>query len=189
MVISEYLSDYLLRDSNASEDEREIVQFGIESIIGNMTGLLLTITIGFCFGEPMVSLLFYILFFPLRKSAGGFHADTKGRCFIISVVILILSFTLFVMFEHSQLFFVMSFIAFGVIILILTPVDNPSKRYDNKERKIYRRRSLIVLVVESLIFVVACYFKWDTAIKSLEMVFFVGSSSMVMGSFKNKVLH
>lgn len=185
MRLAERLTNIFSQEGIISDEEREIVRFGLESLGGNFVGVVLTLLVGICFKRVGDALLLYLLLFPLRKSAGGFHATTKVRCFITSAVMLDISFILFSAFDHAFVFYWVCAIMFGCIIWILAPVDNPSKRFDIVEQSVYRMRSRVVFGVESIIFVIASCLKWGTVIRSVCMAFFIASVSLLMGILKN----
>lgn len=161
------------------------MQFGLESIEGNLAGVFLTLVVGILFKHIKDALFLYLLLFPLRKSAGGFHAATKTRCLITSAVVLGISFTFFSVLDHAAIFYWICVSIFGCMIWILAPVDNPSKKLDAAAQSVYRMRSRVVLGVESIIFVIAFHFKWGTVIRSVSMTFFVAGISLLMGMLKN----
>lgn len=166
------------------EEEKGIVRFGLESLGGNLTGIVLTLTVGIFFKQVGAALLLWLLLFPLRKNAGGYHAGTKKRCLLMSIAMLIVAFMLFTVFEGTRMFYVICAVSAGCVIWFLAPVDNPSKELDAVEYKVYRRRTRIVLGVESIFFVLVLSFKWEMAVQSSCMTFFIVSTSLIMGAIK-----
>lgn len=186
MSLPERLSENLYKEGLVSEEDREIVEFGLESLGGNLAGVFLTLLVGFLFGEPNQAIFFYLLLFPLRKSIGGFHANTKTGCLITSAMTLVITFTIFLTVQHPPVFYLISFFIFGCLIFALSPVDNISKPFDDTERRVYRRRGRIVLFVESTLFFAAYYFSCDSGIRCLCMVYFVSCVALIMGLLKKK---
>lgn len=185
MRLSERLSEIFYEEGLISSEDKEVIQFGIESMEGNLAGVLLTFFVGILFGALGEAILFYIWFLPLRKSIGGFHADTKLKCLLTSAMALLVSFALFTLFRYPNLLYLVFSGVFVCIIFIFAPVDNPGKKFDAPERSVYRRRSRIVLTVESLLFAVSYYNSWNVIIISLCMAFFVASISLLLGLVKN----
>lgn len=185
MKLLERLTDTFVQEGIILEEEREIVQFGLESIERNLVGVILFFSIGFFFNRTKDTLFLYLLLFPLRKSAGGVHAATKTRCLIISAIMLSISFLLFSIFDYVEIIYWICFICFGCIIWILAPVENPSKQFDEVDQSVYRMRSRIVLGVEGIIYLIAFHFRWEIVIRSVSMTFFIVSISLLMGILKN----
>ena len=80
-MLAERMVDSLSKEGIIADEEREIVRFGLESLEGNMLGIVLTLTVGICFKRVEEAMLLWLWLFPLRKNAGGYHAETKGKCF------------------------------------------------------------------------------------------------------------
>ena len=186
MSLPERLSESFYKEGLVSEEDREIIKFGLESLGGNLAGVFLTLLVGFLFGEPNQAIFFYLLFFPLRKSIGGFHANTKTGCIITSAITLIITFAVFLVVQHSPIFYLICFFIFGCLIFALSPIDNFSKPFDDTERLVYRRRGRIVLFCENILFFAAYYFSCYSGIRCLCMVYFVSCVALIMGLLKKK---
>lgn len=178
------MADSLLNEGIITDEEKEIVRFGLENLGGNLIGFVVTLTIGFCFCRIGNALLLWLLLFPLRKNAGGFHASTKTRCFLISAFMMLLAFIIYVVPSYTNILYVYSVLITGSIIWVLVPVDNPEKKLDEVEYKIYRIRSRNILTLESIFFVLAFYFRWEIVVRSITMTFFLVSLSLLMGMIK-----
>lgn len=175
------MADILSKEGIIADEEKGIVRFGLESLEGNLLGIVLTLAVGFCFNRIGDALFLWLLLFPLRKNAGGFHASTKTRCLVLSASMLILSFTLFTAFDCTIVLHGTSALITGWIIWMLSPMDNPAKELDEIEQKVYRMRSRIILISESMILVLAICFQWEMLIRSIAMTFFIVCTSLVMG--------
>lgn len=104
-----------------------------------------------CFGCLPAGIAFLVLFCPLRIYAGGYHADTRVKCFLSSVVAEIIIFAAVKYVMLPEMYCVMAIITATIIIGMMAPQDNPNKRLDSVESKIYRRKTLYYLVVHSLV--------------------------------------
>ncbi len=184
MRLTDCLTDSLLREKIIADEDKEIVRFGLESMEGNLLGIILTLTVGTIFRHIGDALLLWICLFPLRKNAGGFHASTRTRCLLISAGMLVLSFILFAVTEHTRTFYGINAIISGCIIWILAPLGNQNKELDGLEYRKYRRRSRIILVAEGVIYLSAIYFQWSIVLRSIGMTFFIVSMSLIMGAMK-----
>lgn len=182
------LTNIFVNEGIISDEERDIVQYGLESMGGNLLGVAMTILIGIGFRRIGDALLLCLTLFPLRKYAGGFHADTKARCLLISAVMLGISFTLFTALDHTKVFWWICAVISGCVVWILAPTDNPSKKLDVIEHKVYRMRSRVIWGVESVVLVLALRMEWKSVIRSVCMTFFIVSMSLLMGRLKNVLL-
>lgn len=178
------MTDSLSKEGIITDEEREIVRFGFESLEGNLLGVVLTLAVGISFSRVGEALLLWLLLFPLRKNAGGYHAKTKIRCLFISAVMLIMAFVLFAEFDGTMIFYATCVVVAGCVIWALAPVDNMSKELDAVEHKVYQRRTRIVLGVEGIIFVMTLFCKWEIGMRSICMSFFIVAISLLMGTIK-----
>ncbi len=181
MKITDYLIDSLLYSGSVSDEDKEIIRFGLESIGGNLLGIVMTLMIGSFFKSVDIALVLWLLMFPLRKNAGGFHAKTRLGCMTISAVALILAFLIFTLFDHTVFFYVINVVIAWIIILKFAPMGNPSKLLDMDEQKVYRKRCRLILKVESVFFVAALFLKWEVGIKSITMSSFIVCMSLLLG--------
>lgn len=185
-MLIERMVTSLVAEGIITDEEKEIVRFGLESLAGNLLSFVMTLVIGFCFRQIECALLLWLLLFPLRKNAGGFHASTKTKCFLVSAFMILLAFSIHVLPNRINILCGISIFITGYIIWVLAPVDNPSKKLDAIEHKVYRIRSRSILVLESTLLVLAFYFKWEIVIQSITSTFFLVSLSLIMGTIKSQ---
>lgn len=183
-MLAERMANYFSNEGIITDEEKEIVQFGLESMGGNLLGFTMTFVIGFFFRQIGCAMLVWLLLFPLRKNAGGFHASTRVRCFFLSASMMFLAFAIYSISNSSNVFYELSVLVTGSIIWLLVPVDNPSKKLDKAEHKIYRKRSRKILALEGAFFLAAVWFEWKTVVRSTAMTFFLVGMSLVMGAVK-----
>ena len=75
------------------ETERdEIIQYGIEREKIILVSIAIILGLGCVFDIFYLSIIFSLAFCALRRYAGGYHAKTQKRCYVISLIILIMSF-------------------------------------------------------------------------------------------------
>ena len=69
----------------------------------------------------------------------------------------------------------------------MSPVQNKRKELDAKEKRVYKRRSRIIVSIEGLILTAAFVFQWNMLIKIITMVFFIISLSLAAGHIKYRI--
>ena len=72
-------TDQSIKDGVVAPEDAEIVRYGLEALADNVLAFLLTTLIGFFYGSLLSGIALWMLTFPLRKYAGGYHAKTKGQ--------------------------------------------------------------------------------------------------------------
>lgn len=178
------LTEKLLEDEVISSEEVEIVKYGLENIRSNLLGLLMILTIGGCFGYLTDSFLLWLLIFPLRKNAGGFHAKTKTRCMLVSAGMLIVSFICLGFMEWTKGVYILIAAIFGGIIFLTAPVGNRNKLLDDVEQKVYRKRTRIILLLESTLLILAFVFGWKELYIVITMCFAIVGTTLLAGKIK-----
>lgn len=178
------LTDKLLKDGIISVEETEVVEYGLESIGSSLLGLLVTLTIGACFDFAWGSLLLWLLIFPLRKNAGGFHAETKMRCLLFSSAAVIISIVCLEQIKWTEAGYVLIAIICVVVIWIMAPVENGNKRLDNEECRVYRKRTRTILLLETLLFVLSLMFGWEGLMIVITMGFSIVCVVLLTGKVK-----
>lgn len=178
------VTNRLLTDEVISSEEAELVQYGLENFVSTLLGLVAVLLIGRCFGHCPESFMLWLFIFPLRKSAGGFHAKTRIRCWLISLGMLITSFLLLVQIEWHNGVYIGITVFFGIVIYLMSPVENSNKRLDEMEYKVYKRRTRILLILEGILFVLAWYLHWKNLFVVITMCFMIVGISVLAGKVK-----
>lgn len=184
MKIEKTLAEMLLKDEIISSEEVEIVEYGLENFGSSLLGMSVTLIIGCCFGFLRGSFLLWLLVFPLRKNAGGFHAETKGKCLLFSSAVLLASIICFVDARWSITGYILVAAFFFIVIFFMAPVENGNKHLDQTEYLVYRKRARIILVLEGALFVMAARFRWNELVTVVTIDFFIVGVSLAAGRMK-----
>lgn len=84
--ISSELASVLLKKVDKTQYDREVYVYGLELIISTLAGVLSILVVSIMLSDIMAGLVFLLSFVPLRLFAGGYHASTYWKCFLISNV-------------------------------------------------------------------------------------------------------
>jgi len=84
-------TDYLVRRQVIDEDDRDIYEYGFHALYNNIIDISSIVIISIWLGQVPQSILYHLSFVAIRQSAGGFHAKTHLRCFVMSTAIWLLS--------------------------------------------------------------------------------------------------
>lgn len=169
-----------------SEEERsEFVKYGMERGKTILMSIMVVLMLGYIFGILWQSIIFYISFSSLRRYAGGFHAESQGKCYVISLVTLIIS--LFCMKLANWSIGVNIFVQAIclALIFILAPVENQNRKLDDIEKKQYENKTRINAIV---IFFICCFLYWEKNFYlsvPIVMAYIVVTFSLVAGHIKN----
>lgn len=184
MKLAAMLTENLLDDDIISKKEANIINYGLENLIGNLAGLIIILTIGAFFHHIRDSFLVWVLAFPLRKYAGGFHAKTRGRCFLLSVGMILISYVIFFQYKWNAVAISCITLSFSILIFFLAPVGNPNKPLDTPEQKMYRIKTREFLLLDIILFCTALYFEWENLTIAITICFFMVGISLLAGKTK-----
>lgn len=161
-ALSKKVIDFMLRNRIISEQDKEIYLFGLVLMLRTLLNVLTSVVIGFWFKMPVESIVFVICSVGIRTYSGGFHADNPIICYAISVVAIVLMLlSIKSGLWNVPISFVLMALSIG-IIMRYAPVEHKNKPLEEIERKIYKRKLLVVvtvLVLTSVLLTLAhCYF-------------------------------
>ncbi len=145
--IAQKLSDYYVRKKFIKENDREIYEYSFEVLISFILNLLLIIVLSLIFKIFTPSILYISSFLPLRRMAGGYHANTHFKCTITLLCVYLVFAMLIKIIPYYYYLYVSVSLAIvaSVIILILIPVEDHNNPLSGSERKKLRKKVSIIL--------------------------------------------
>ncbi len=156
--IAKIISKKLVFKNIIDFDDYEIYVYGLELLISNILEILGLIVIAYIFNCILEMIIFIVFFSLLRVNSGGYHAKTCFSCFILISYMSLSSITAIKnikFFNNNMVFLFLSILISGFLIIKYAPVDNPNRTFTEKEKKIYRKRSLIALFTEILVIILS----------------------------------
>lgn len=88
-LISSKVARILCEDEKHT-DNYELYEYAIYILLSSAFHIATVIVLGLVFNLLTESLVFYLSFIVIRKFAGGYHAKTPTRCYIISIITIVL---------------------------------------------------------------------------------------------------
>ena len=79
--------NWLIKSKAIKDDERELYEYALYSIVLLLSPAFISIAIGCIMGIPINGVLMVIPFLFLRKFSGGFHAKHACTCFVGSSIL------------------------------------------------------------------------------------------------------
>ena len=176
----------LVHSSVIKEEEAEIYIYGINQILVSVLNVSSALIIGLIFGVFFEITVFMAAYIPLRSFAGGYHAKTPLRCYIFSVIMLIVvSIGMKYLYMTEWVYYVV-LAAAASVVLILSPVEDRNKPLDETEHKVYKRRTVLIMTVELFIALLLKLAVLDTLFVAIVYSFIVLSLMLVTGKVKNR---
>lgn len=114
-MINKFIN-YLIAVEVITSDDYEIYSYGMFVVLFNLICVANIIFIGFLFRDIEYSLLFLILFTPLRILLGGFHCKTPIQCVLFFDTLFIITYFLSYFFDSLLVKIILIMIMFFIII-------------------------------------------------------------------------
>lgn len=171
----------LANNGNIVEEDKEIYAFGLRQGMIITANIITTLIIGTLLKMVWQTILFMILYIPLRSFAGGYHARTQFRCYILSVI-LIMAVLLVIKYVFIANFVsLLAALVSGVIIYITAPVGDINKPLDDIEIIVYKKWTRIILIIELCMMPIMMWLGFNQALICVSMSLTVLSCLLVMG--------
>lgn len=145
-------------EENIDEEQAEIIRYGLELFFLKAFFFLATIVIGILMGSFWEGIIFTALLSGIRTMAGGFHANTRTQCFIMSaltfisvLIILKIAATYNVILIPLVVLAIIS----SLVIWKFAPIDTENKPLEDDEIAVFRKKARVILIIEICISVVA----------------------------------
>lgn len=149
-----FTTHHLVTKGIVTEADAPIYAYGFEVMFARLFTFGSIFFVAACVGNFFETLLFFTAFMALRIYAGGYHASTRVRCYLIS---LLMYTTLSVMLVviPAQWYLVLavltSMTAF-ICIILWAPVIHKNRNISQESFNRCRKISLLICAVEFLVF-------------------------------------
>ena len=185
-AISTKITDILIKHDCISKENSELYSYGFRQLFMMLLNISITFLLGIIFNKVLQSILFSIIYIPIRSFAGGYHAKTPLRCttfstLMIFLVLLILKFIVLPIYVVVLLWL----ISIGTIIS-LSPVESRNKPLDTIEKSVYKKRTIFLLMLDSVIIIVFMMFSLNQLYTCVVLSLVSLSVMLLLGSFNNK---
>lgn len=147
----------LLENNIINEEDAEVYEYGLILLIGTLLKIIGFAAVGLITGYMKEIVVFLIFFSGLRIQAGGYHAKSVLNCFLGSLALIgIAIFFVKLIPEYYQpLFIIISLLISVILVFIFSPCENENRPLSENERILYRKRSILTLIVASAV-ILAC---------------------------------
>lgn len=182
--LSGMIVDRLLRKEVIQYDDIEIYMYGIIHLLTYVIHVIPMMVISIVLGECWQGALFAVAFAFLRTYAGGYHTSTSERCFYLSMGVFTAALLVMKYLTVSDFICWGTLALSGVGILCLSPVEAVNKPLDHMERRLYRKKSIVIWFVEALAAVAFMMAGMKDVAVCIILVHVVVSCSLIAGVLK-----
>lgn len=185
--MADKLTGYMLQQDMISDDKKEFYRFGIQQGMVLAINLITFFVIGICFGMVWQTLAYLMAYIPVRVFAGGYHARTQERCYILSCALVSAVLGMIQISTGLILVYLIASATSCIIILILAPVGDRNKPLDPKERTVYGHRARIMVLTEFIICVISSFF-WEKLFLCIVLALITNGLMVLTGYMINTAL-
>ncbi|SKC89086.1 accessory gene regulator ArgB-like protein [Maledivibacter halophilus] len=159
--ICRIVTQQLVQKNIIEFEDYDIYMYGLQMFIASIFKGIGIFAIFYGLGWLKEAIVFIMAFGILRINAGGYHSSTYFRCFILTIITMIISIVLAI-FIIPYTFMILPILVISILLVLqYAPVDTPNKPLSNEEYLVYRKRSIIVVLLESLIILIIFIIKKD----------------------------
>lgn len=143
------LAEKVREGTGESEEKQEIYVYGIEIIIS--TGLIFAtiLALSALCGDVMRGVVFLSVFAPLRLFTGGYHADTYGKCYVITILLYV--FTMLLQSVLQPLVpvagIIIALLFAAVYISLRSPVTHVNQPLSEHRKQVNARLASVMVIV------------------------------------------
>ena len=189
--MSKRISSFFILNKIIKEEDKEVYEYSLELLLSSLFNLGAVILIALFTRRVLEAALFVLGFVPLRSFAGGYHASTHFRCFLI----LLFTFSLFILVTYfiPNNFIVPLTIVFTfssiLLVFFLSPVEDSNKPFSDQEAKKFKKKSRLGILVYSLVTLfISSLFANKIFGLSLVCGVFSVSFSLLASAVRNKIV-
>lgn len=183
--LSDSIARSLAESGKVETEDLALCRYGVKQLLTILLNLVTTLVIGWLFGMIWESILFTAAYIPLRSYAGGFHAKTPLRCYLYSIFMIIAVLTVLRYAPEQNIYDGAAYLISGVVFWKLAPVEDHNKPLDEIEKKVFRKRTILVWCLESAVIILFFFLHWQMAARCILLSMLVLSGMLIAGKVKN----
>lgn len=184
---AKYILEKFIIKQGVSENDKIIYLYGLTEGITIIENIIITLLIGYVYGNMIQTIIFLLSYIPLRSYAGGYHAKTEKRCFIYSILMIL---AIEIYFSYSfQISYAVIFLAISMsvlLIMVYSPIESESKLLSITEKKFCKQRVYSILALEYIIILLCMFFKQNSFISGIAAALFIETILVLFGKLRRR---
>lgn len=188
-MVKKRIVDTIVKNNKVSDEDLVILEYGLSKMFTFFEDVIFTLVLGYLLQIIVESIIFQTLFILLRMYAGGYHSETEEKCKIYSALVTVSSLVLIKFLPDGTWLSFLFILAASALISILAPVEAVKKPLSDAERKIYRKRAVIITVIADVILAFDLILGGSVFYKPIIVGTYAVCIFMVIGKIGNKRAH
>lgn len=185
--IVSHIIDCQIALGRIEQDEISVYQYGYTLIFERVINIAIVILICLITNRWLEIWGFLIVIIPLRSYAGGWHANKFWQCAIISnLIVVIMLLTINKIFIDSEIVYIGFEIIVLISMLLVVPIQNINKPLTPEEKKIYRRKTTYIWIIECCLMLIFMIYKQYTYSLIILYAHSIVTIAVIAGKFGEK---
>lgn len=132
--------------------------------------------------------IFFLAFFSIRRFAGGFHAETRVRCFVISILIIVGAMKgISLLCDWYSFHMILISGICSIIIGAMAPIESERRKLSIQEKLSYKNSLLLILLSELAISILLALFEQKMTLVCVTMAIVVSCFLNVLEVLRRKM--
>lgn len=186
--ISKHITDFLLLENRISLEDIDVYKYGVELVISSGITFLITILCGLLLSNLFNAILFYLSLISLRYFTGGYHSNSYLQCNVVFVVVMIACLktnaVIGVLSVRRLYILIVMAICSLILIFVFSPIEIINKKIDEREKRRYRKLSVIMFLLHLAVFGMLNLLHVDS--KIIIVADFAVAIAMIIGFYENR---
>ena len=138
-----YSTDSLIRRGAVDPADREVYEYGLHGVFTDALQYGVLLVVSLLLGRLPQTVAFHIAFIPLRGYAGGYHAKTQLRCFLLSTGLWLAALAVIDLLQGINVASLCIALVSCVVIWLLAPVVHEANPIGPQTQRAARKRARI----------------------------------------------
>lgn len=148
---------WLLRTGAISQEDKDLYEYAAYSLLFSLVPLVIVIGFSILMGMLPQGITFVVPFLLLRKFSGGYHLESPGICFCVSVIV-VLAFLLAIQYitrVNAYLYCIPTVILAALQLMVFSPIDSEARKLSEKEARVFKKIARAMTVASICVFAIA----------------------------------
>ncbi len=180
-LIAKKVTCRLVATNTIKIEDEEIYIYGLEQFLERLLEWLMIILMGLMVNKVLQTIIFLISFTSLRKYAGGYHAKTKMRCYILTVCVNIIVLCIMKYIKVNIWMCISTLVVSCVVIFWLAPIGAENKPLEQDEIMTYGMRTRGIMCIQVMMIIILIMFKKYSIAMCIGLAMSIVTFSLVAG--------
>lgn len=183
--LSEKFAGKLIKAGIISKADADVYTYGFFQTAMMLINIVTTLILSILFQLLVPCILLNLAYIPIRTNAGGHHASSSFKCYINSAIIIAVLLSIIKWVSIRTLISIAILVVSSVVILILAPIETENNPLDEDEKRVYKKRTIIILGIEIIVFIISLVLNKGLIAEIISLGLFTECLMLIIGYVKN----